>query len=108
MADFSYMSDSDEADIDELISQTKDLCILEQISAINCSGFADSPLPSELESRFRKLKSFPETKSRPPYSPECNIALETKPENKSSRKGKLLLDFETHLNLIYCSYNLGD
>ncbi|KAM1833604.1 hypothetical protein ACFX13_023406 [Malus domestica] len=68
MADFSfYLSDTDESAVDDLISQAQDLCVLEQVSAINCSGFTDSLLPTELESRFRKLKSFPESSaSRPP------------------------------------------
>ncbi|CAH9055014.1 unnamed protein product [Cuscuta europaea] len=43
-----------------------DHCVLEQVAAINCSGFTDSPLPSHLESRFRKLKSLPSTNPRPP------------------------------------------
>ncbi|XP_030472144.2 uncharacterized protein LOC115690050 [Syzygium oleosum] len=70
MADFSYLSDTDDSAVEELISQTKDLCVLEQIAAINCSSFAaaaaddggDTLLPSDLESRFRKLKSFPLSK----------------------------------------------
>lgn len=64
MADFSYLSDTDESAVEELVSQAKDLCVLEQIAAINCSSFnaEDSLLPSDLESRFRKLKSFPLSK----------------------------------------------
>ncbi|KAK9928287.1 hypothetical protein M0R45_025430 [Rubus argutus] len=67
-------SDTDEdSAVEELISQAKDLCVLEQLSAINCSGFTDSVLPTELESRFCRLKSFPVTKhmttaSRPPQT----------------------------------------
>jgi hypothetical protein len=73
MADFSYQSDTDESAVEELISQAQDLCVLEQVSAINCSSFTDSSvLPAELESRFRKLKSFPLTKPKrsapPPYT----------------------------------------
>ncbi|KAK4793400.1 hypothetical protein SAY86_023835 [Trapa natans] len=64
MADFS--SDTDDSAVEELISQTRDLCVLEQLAAINCSGFSDSPLPADLDSRFRRLKSFPVTK--PLYS----------------------------------------
>ncbi|KAK3183462.1 hypothetical protein Dsin_030748 [Dipteronia sinensis] len=66
MADFGYLSDTDDSAVDELISQTKELCVLEQVSAVNCSGFTDSLLPTELEQRFRKLKSFPATKPKPP------------------------------------------
>ncbi|KAB1200993.1 hypothetical protein CJ030_MR0G005317 [Morella rubra] len=77
MADFSYLSDTDESAVEELVSQAQDLCVLEQVSAINCSSFTDSSgLPTELESRFRKLKSFPLTKpkaelkhsTQPPYT----------------------------------------
>ncbi|KGN53447.1 uncharacterized protein LOC101211778 [Cucumis sativus] len=63
MADFSFLSDTDDSAVEDLLSQTQDLCLLEQISAINCSSFTHSDLPSDLESRFRKLKSFPAAKS---------------------------------------------
>ncbi|KAG6577118.1 hypothetical protein SDJN03_24692, partial [Cucurbita argyrosperma subsp. sororia] len=63
MADFSFLSDTDDSAVEDLLSQTQDLCVLEQLSAINCSGFTDSVLPTDLESRFRKLKSFPAAKS---------------------------------------------
>ncbi|KAF5735233.1 putative protein TPRXL [Tripterygium wilfordii] len=63
MTDSGFLSDTDESAVEELISQAQELCVLEQVSAINCSGFTDSDLPSELENRFRKLKSFPLTKS---------------------------------------------
>lgn len=64
MADFSHLSDTDDSAVEDLVSQAKDLCVLEQVAAINCSSFAadDSILPSDLESRFRKLKSFPVSK----------------------------------------------
>ncbi|CAL1386671.1 unnamed protein product [Linum trigynum] len=67
MADFDFgnLSDTDDSAVDELISQTQDLCVLEQVSKINCSGFNDSLLPSDLETRFRKLKSFPASSTRP-------------------------------------------
>ncbi|KAF5472140.1 hypothetical protein F2P56_008880 [Juglans regia] len=69
MADFSYLSDTDESAVEELISQAQDLCVLEQVSAINCASFSDSSLlPTDLESRFRKLKSFPLTDPRPKHS----------------------------------------
>ncbi|MED6207205.1 hypothetical protein PIB30_033598 [Stylosanthes scabra] len=59
---FSDPSDTDDSAINDIISQAKDACLLEQISAINCSSFTDSSLlPTHLESRFRKLKSFPAT-----------------------------------------------
>lgn len=71
MADFSFLSDTDDSAVEELISEAKDLCVLEQVSAINCSSFTDSVLPSDLDSRFRKLKSFPlatKPKSKPKFS----------------------------------------
>ncbi|GLT74911.1 hypothetical protein SLA2020_466760 [Shorea laevis] len=68
MADFGFLSDTDESAVEELISQAQDLCVLEQISAINCSSFTDSALPTDLESRFRRLKSFPVAKPGPKSS----------------------------------------
>ncbi|OMO93737.1 hypothetical protein COLO4_16714 [Corchorus olitorius] len=63
MADLGFFSDTDESAVEEVISQAKDLCVLEQLSALNCSSFSDSVLPSDLDSRFRRLKSFPVTLS---------------------------------------------
>nr|XP_016501274.1 PREDICTED: uncharacterized protein LOC107819655 [Nicotiana tabacum] len=67
MADFSFLSDNsdNEKAVDELLSQEMDQSVLEQVVAINCSGFTDSLLPTQLETRFRKLKSFPITSSKP-------------------------------------------
>lgn len=66
MADFSFLSDSDnEKAVDELLCQAMDESVLEQISAINCSGFTDSSLPTHLETRFQKLKSFPSANPKP-------------------------------------------
>ncbi|KAG4992304.1 hypothetical protein JHK87_025761 [Glycine soja] len=46
-------------------SLAQDAVVLEQVSAINCSGFTDeSLLPSHLETRFRNLKSFPPSKTK--------------------------------------------
>ncbi|KAE9596866.1 hypothetical protein Lal_00007920 [Lupinus albus] len=59
---FTDLSDTDESLIDQIISEAKDASVLEQISAINCSSFSDSVLPTHLESRFHQLKSFPLTK----------------------------------------------
>ncbi|CAL0314222.1 unnamed protein product [Lupinus luteus] len=59
---FNDLSDTDESLIDQIISEAKDASLLEQISAINSSSFTDSVLPTHLESRFHKLKSFPLTK----------------------------------------------
>ncbi|XP_028789625.1 putative protein TPRXL [Neltuma alba] len=65
MVGFTYVSDTDdESAIDQIISQAQDACVLEQVSTINCAFLTDSVLPTDLESRFRKLKSFPVTKSK--------------------------------------------
>uniref|UniRef100_A0A1J3C6Z5 Uncharacterized protein n=1 Tax=Noccaea caerulescens TaxID=107243 RepID=A0A1J3C6Z5_NOCCA len=66
MADFGYLSDTDDSAVEELVSQAKELSALEQVAAINCSGFTDSTLPDDLETRFRRLKSLPA--SRPDSS----------------------------------------
>ncbi|KAK4338128.1 hypothetical protein RND71_042615 [Anisodus tanguticus] len=60
MADFSFLSDDsdNEKAVEELLSQAMDQSVLEQVAAINCSGFTDSVLPTQLETRFRKLKSL--------------------------------------------------
>lgn len=66
MADFSFLSDSDEEKaVQELLSQAMDQTVLEQVAKINCSGFNDSVLPTHLETRFQKLKSFPSVGSKP-------------------------------------------
>ncbi|KAL8499535.1 hypothetical protein ACS0TY_022471 [Phlomoides rotata] len=64
MADFFTDSDDDKA-VEELLSQAMDATVLEQVSAINCAGFTDSDLPSHLETRFQKLKSFPSSTVKP-------------------------------------------
>lgn len=70
MADFSYLSDSDnEKAVEELLAQAMDQSVLEQVAAINCSGFNDSVLPTQLETRFRKLKSLPAAPTTP--KPSC-------------------------------------
>ncbi|XP_026401847.1 uncharacterized protein LOC113297556 [Papaver somniferum] len=61
MADFSCFSESDESTVEDIISQAMDQCVLEQIASINLSGISDTSLPTDLESRFSKLKSFPGT-----------------------------------------------
>ncbi|XP_010478896.1 PREDICTED: vitellogenin-2 [Camelina sativa] len=67
-ADFGYFSDTDDSAVEELVSQAKELSALEQIAAINCSGFTDSTLPDDLESRFRRLKSLPAPPRTEPVS----------------------------------------
>ncbi|KAK6947284.1 hypothetical protein RJ641_000757 [Dillenia turbinata] len=87
MADFSSLSDSgDEAAVEEILAQAMDLTVLEQVAAINCSSFshADSVLPSHLESRFSKLKSFP-----PPNPKSHSLCLNKTPSPKSVNQPKL-------------------
>ncbi|XP_072967575.1 uncharacterized protein [Typha angustifolia] len=46
--------------VDAIIAEAMDLCALEQIAKLNTSHLSDSfLLPTDLEARFRKLKSFP-------------------------------------------------
>ncbi|XP_060207913.1 uncharacterized protein LOC132635503 [Lycium barbarum] len=59
MADFSDSDTDNEKAVEELLSQAMDQSVLEQVAAINCSGFTDSLLPTQLETRFRRLKSLP-------------------------------------------------
>ncbi|XAR57623.1 hypothetical protein NMG60_11025824 [Bertholletia excelsa] len=94
MGDFSFPSDSsDESAVEELLSQAMDQSILEQVAAINCSGFgSDSVLPSHLEARFRKLKSFPASNPKHSSSAKFNTQLPSvksfNPQIDNSDKGK--------------------
>lgn len=87
MADFGFLSDTDDSAVDELVSQTQELCVLEQVSKINCSGFTDSVLPADLETRFHKLKSFPPTKSKTPTTNK-SLSRSNTDMNNISVKGK--------------------
>ncbi|CAK7355926.1 unnamed protein product [Dovyalis caffra] len=87
MADFGFLSDTDDSAVDELISQTQELCVLEQVSKINCSGFTDALLPNDLETRFHKLKSFPLTKSKTPTTNK-SLSKSNTDLNNISMKGK--------------------
>lgn len=64
MDEFFSDSDGDKA-VEELLSQAMESTILEQVAAINCAGFTYSGLPSNLETRFQKLKSFPSSAAKP-------------------------------------------
>ncbi|XP_028786832.1 uncharacterized protein LOC114742781 [Neltuma alba] len=65
MVGFVDVSDTNaESAIDQIITQAQDACVLEQVSAINCASLTDSVLPTDLESRFHKFKSFPVTESK--------------------------------------------
>ncbi|XP_028793687.1 uncharacterized protein LOC114749352 [Neltuma alba] len=90
----------DESAIDEIISQAQDACVLEQVSAINCASLTDSVLPTDLESRFRKLKSFPVTKSKQLSKTSSakgkegssSLSNEQTPQFSPSKEGKMGLD----------------
>ncbi|XP_054809803.1 uncharacterized protein LOC129311498 [Prosopis cineraria] len=104
MVGFPDLSDTDESAIDEIISQAQDACVLEQVSAINCASFTDSVLPTDLESRFRKLKSFPVTKAK--QNPKTSnysakgkagstfVSNEQTPQFSPFKEGKMGLDGE--------------
>ncbi|KAL6536315.1 hypothetical protein OROGR_012889 [Orobanche gracilis] len=66
--DDSFSESDGEKAVEELLCQAMDSTILEQVAAINCAGFSDSGLPSHLEARFRKLKSFPSSTTWKPAS----------------------------------------
>ncbi|KAJ4916470.1 hypothetical protein Rs2_02020 [Raphanus sativus] len=60
MSSFGYLSSKDDASaVEELLSQAMDLHVLEQVAAINLAGVPDSALPTNIETRFRRLKSLP-------------------------------------------------
>ncbi|XP_020598639.1 uncharacterized protein LOC110038210 [Phalaenopsis equestris] len=54
-----HLPSPNDSDIDLIISEATDLCILEQIAALNTAHLSDFTLSTDLESRFRKLKTFP-------------------------------------------------
>ncbi|KAJ4952221.1 hypothetical protein NE237_029053 [Protea cynaroides] len=64
MDDFSFHSESNDSAVEDIIAQAMDESVLEQVASINCSGFTDSVLPTALETRFNKLKSFPVTNQK--------------------------------------------
>ncbi|CAN6192817.1 unnamed protein product [Urochloa humidicola] len=51
--------------VDAILAEAADLVALEQIAKLNPHLADDSPLPSNLESRFRKLKSLPAAPAAP-------------------------------------------
>ncbi|CAL1356488.1 unnamed protein product [Linum trigynum] len=72
------ISDTDDSAVEEITYETQDLCALEQISKITCSGFNNSPLLSNLKTRFRKLKSFPDYSTRPAASASSGVVRSVK------------------------------
>ncbi|ONK58863.1 uncharacterized protein A4U43_C08F510 [Asparagus officinalis] len=59
---FSSSSEIDDSAIDAVIAEVTDLCALEQIAELNTAHLSDSHLPSNLDTRFERLKSFPAAK----------------------------------------------
>ncbi|KFK44414.1 hypothetical protein AALP_AA1G253900 [Arabis alpina] len=85
MSDFGfyYSGKDNSAAVEDLLSQAKDLYVLEQVAAINCSAFTDSSsLPTNLETRFRRLKSLPV--SRPDQVSSSNNKLLSHSKTMSS------------------------
>ncbi|KAL1194128.1 hypothetical protein V5N11_004075 [Cardamine amara subsp. amara] len=61
-----FISGKNDSAVDELLSQVNDEYDLEQVAAINCAGFTDdSALPTNLETRLRRLKSLPVARTYP-------------------------------------------
>ncbi|KAG6399464.1 hypothetical protein SASPL_140945 [Salvia splendens] len=91
MADFFTDSDDHKA-VEELLSQVMDATVLEQVAAVNCAGFNDDGLPSRLQTRFQKLKSFPSSAANPTKSFNLSHANDTpnqaKPPLVSSEEEK--------------------
>ncbi|GMH09138.1 hypothetical protein Nepgr_010978 [Nepenthes gracilis] len=82
MADFTSLSDTDDSAVDEIFSEAIDLSVLEQIAAINCYSFSDSVLPSDLESRYHRLKNLPPSSKSTFKSPISNPQLKTVRESE--------------------------
>ena len=83
MADFAFLSDTDESAVEQILAEAMDHCVLQQVAAINCSSFSQSVLPSDLESRFQRLKTFPS--SHPSKSlPKSQLAPESAKESNNS------------------------
>ncbi|XP_042487556.1 uncharacterized protein LOC122067787 [Macadamia integrifolia] len=98
MADFSYLSESNDSEVEEILAQAMDQSILEQVAAINCSGFSDSVLSTDLETRFRKLKSFPVTNQK--QRTEGNPFL-----SSNSMKREEPTSFNSHIKIPTSSFN---
>ncbi|KAL3728374.1 hypothetical protein ACJRO7_033028 [Eucalyptus globulus] len=84
-AEFSNHSDTDDLAVEDLISRTKDLYVLEQIAMINGSSFTadDSHLPFDLEfpfpSSFTADDSFVPPNLEFPFSAISNPSLSPNP-----------------------------
>ncbi|XP_020867347.1 uncharacterized protein LOC110224754 [Arabidopsis lyrata subsp. lyrata] len=78
-----FNTGKDDLAVANLLSQAKDHYVLEQVAKINCSGFTDdSALPSNHETRFRRLKSLPV--SRPDSVSSSSKKLLSQSKSKAS------------------------
>ncbi|KAG6466840.1 uncharacterized protein LOC122037347 [Zingiber officinale] len=89
--------DGHAAAVDAIIAEASDLCALEQIAALNTAHLSDSNLlPSHLESRFRKLKSLPNslpdpsTALTPRFPPENGEDKENFPDPPKMNRARTL------------------
>lgn len=78
MSSFRYLSSKNASAVEDLLSQAKDLYDLEQVAAINLAGFTDSALPTNLETRFRRLKSLPVSRQPNPVSSSKRLLFHSK------------------------------
>ncbi|KAF3586636.1 hypothetical protein F2Q69_00027413 [Brassica cretica] len=78
MSSFRYLSSKDASAVEDLLSQAKDLYDLEQVAAINLAGFTDSALPTNLETRFRRLKSLPVSRQPNPVPSSKRLLFHSK------------------------------
>ncbi|EFH69532.1 hypothetical protein ARALYDRAFT_313201 [Arabidopsis lyrata subsp. lyrata] len=79
-----FNTGKDDLAVANLLSQAKDHYVLEQVAKINCSGFTDdSALPSNHETRFRRLKSLPV--SRPDSVSSSSKKLLSQSKSKASQ-----------------------
>ena len=86
MSSFRYLSSKDASAVEDLLSQAKDLYDLEQVAAINLAGFTDSALPTNLETRFRRLKSLPVSRQPDPVSRQPDtVSRQPNPVSSSKR-----------------------
>ncbi|XP_023632755.1 uncharacterized protein LOC17897990 [Capsella rubella] len=73
MSRFISGRDYDSA-VEDLLSQAKDLYVIEQVAKINCAGFTDdSAPPTNLETRLRRLKSLPVSRPDTVSSPSRKL-----------------------------------
>ncbi|KAK1262108.1 hypothetical protein QJS04_geneDACA008972 [Acorus gramineus] len=95
-------SEEDSA-VEAIVAQAKDLVVLEHLASLNTAHISESELPTDLETRFRKLKSFPQThqklgtsprpinptKQQTPTSPEKEHQIDpTEPHLESERSAE--------------------